>query len=81
MTITIIYTSAGAIAVTGAHFGQGSGSIHIDDVQCSGNESALIQCTHTTQHDCSHTEDAGVRCNAPGMMIMYLLSSVFVASL
>ena len=54
------------MAVTDSHFGQGDGSIHIDNVQCSGTESALIQCTHTTLHDCSHTEDAGVRCGISG---------------
>ena len=52
----------GTVAVSHSHFGQGNGSIYIDDVQCSGTEIALVQCTYTTLHDCSHIEDAGVRC-------------------
>ena len=67
-------TSTGATAVTDAHFGQGNSSIHIDNVQCSGTESALIQCTHTTLHDCSHIEDAGVRCGAPSKYIMFFMT-------
>ena len=34
----------------------------MDDVHCTGTESNLTSCTHTTNHDCVHSEDAGVRC-------------------
>lgn len=45
-----------------AHFGQGSGQIWMDDIKCSGSESTLTQCSHTTKHNCNHGEDAGVVC-------------------
>lgn len=34
----------------------------MDDVECLGTEDFLLDCAHTTQHNCAHSEDAGVRC-------------------
>ncbi|XP_067092741.1 neurotrypsin isoform X1 [Osmerus mordax] len=52
-------------AWTWAHFGQGSGPIFLDGVQCTGNELSLEECPHNNweQHNCDHMEDAGVSCN------------------
>ncbi|XP_073723248.1 scavenger receptor cysteine-rich domain-containing protein DMBT1 isoform X2 [Misgurnus anguillicaudatus] len=51
-------------AKSNAYFGQGSGQIWMDDVQCTGNETTLTNCTATPRgtHDCGHHEDAGVIC-------------------
>lgn len=57
------FSFVGASALGSAFFGQGSGPILLDDVACSGNESSLLACPSTMQHNCRHTEDAGVRCN------------------
>ena len=52
----------------GAHFGQGSGPIWLDNVGCRGHESRLIDCPRHSEgqdigsHNCTHEEDVGIRC-------------------
>ena len=52
-------------------FGGGSGLILLDDVQCTGNEDNLSQCPHIGigNHNCVHSEDAGVRCGKSWLQI------------
>ena len=55
----------GSIPVRRARFGNGSGMIVLDDLDCSGSEGSLFDCPSDTPvlvHDCDHSEDAGVRC-------------------
>lgn len=54
-----------ATAHGSAFFGQGSGNITLDDVNCSGNEDRLEECSHGGwyRHNCNHGEDAGVKCS------------------
>ena len=53
---------SGAIALSNAHFGQGSDDIVMDDVACSGSESKLTYCSYSSSHNCGHNEDASVQC-------------------
>jgi hypothetical protein len=45
-----------------AYYGEGSGPILFDDVQCKGYERTLFHCKVNYFHDCEHSEDVGVDC-------------------
>ncbi|XP_063094196.1 antigen WC1.1-like isoform X1 [Cavia porcellus] len=52
-------------ATFSAHFGQGSGPIWLDEVNCTGEESHVLECLYKDwrNNDCEHEEDAGVICS------------------
>jgi hypothetical protein len=55
----------GANAVRGgSYYGEGSGPILLSEVQCTGEESYIWDCSHGgwNKHNCSHSRDAGVEC-------------------
>ena len=62
--ITFFGFLPGAIAAARAHFGEGTGPIHLDNLECTGMEGRLDQCVHQGVgiNNCGHREDAGVLC-------------------
>ncbi|XP_017927998.2 macrophage receptor MARCO [Manacus vitellinus] len=52
-------------AVSAFTAGGGTGTIWLDEVNCSGSESSIIYCSKNSwgSHNCGHSEDAGVECS------------------
>ena len=53
------------IATVRAFYGQGSGQIWLDNVECAGTERTIGSCPHRgwgILRSCYHSEDAGVKC-------------------
>ncbi|XP_069114802.1 macrophage scavenger receptor types I and II-like [Argopecten irradians] len=55
---------SGGEAFSRAHYGEGSGEILMDELECTGTECGLSVCQFPGWgvEDCSHGEDAGVKC-------------------
>ena len=61
------YIGADAVySRVGRRFGVGTGRIWFDNLACEGTEANILQCPTINalgDNDCSHSEDAGLRCN------------------
>ena len=71
VTFYLIYMTAcfiiiaGAVPLGNAAYRPGTGSIFLDNLACSGDETYLKDCRHsgTGNHNCAHSEDASVVCS------------------
>ena len=64
LTLTfLLFIGAVTLSVPDIQSASG-GAIWLDEVQCTGNETRLIDCPASNLgiHDCTHDQDAGVRC-------------------
>lgn len=63
-TTDILFLRADATAVPMGTFGPGTGPTYIDNTACTGTEPRLLACNYDRDtSDCTHAEDAGLRCN------------------
>uniref|UniRef100_A0A8C5R9F7 SRCR domain-containing protein n=1 Tax=Leptobrachium leishanense TaxID=445787 RepID=A0A8C5R9F7_9ANUR len=67
-----------SLAIPTSSFGRGSGRIWMDDVRCTGTESALRDCPRHPWglHNCDHSEDVGVLC--PGEIHSVIILPCYV---
>ena len=82
------YTSAGSITyLTASQFGQGTGPILMSAVDCSGQESNLLNCPYQpfSNSICTHHHDVGVKCEGiiiydskTGIQVMTILIKLHV---
>ena len=52
-------------------------SIFLDNVVCTGGESNLTECGHTTISNCDRSEEAGVRCEGIFTSIIIIYKNTF----
>ena len=65
-------------AYSNVYYGAGSGPIYLTDVLCTSSKTHLLQCKSDPilSGGCSHSEDAGVKCE--GMGIIHYLRTLLI---
>ena len=58
-----------------ADYGQGNGTVWLNNVQCAGNESSIFSCNHDglKMHSCANGNKANVSCDGTHGNIAFLL--------
>ena len=62
----LLINNTGAVSVTGEYYGETRLPIHINDINCHGNETSLFNCSFNTMTNyyCYHYHDAAVICQS-----------------
>ena len=67
----------GVEVLTDSQFGDGTGPIFLNQLQCTGTETSLLRCRQFTElglHFCDHSQDVGVRCIGKEVFFFYKLT-------
>lgn len=52
-----------------ALYGEGNGTVGLQNVSCTGTETNITQCSYTSPSICPHSMDAAVHCNPPAICL------------
>ncbi|XP_070176422.1 scavenger receptor cysteine-rich domain-containing protein DMBT1-like isoform X2 [Littorina saxatilis] len=65
------FTNPSALAVSSSIYGPGTGTILLDDLQCTGTEKNLAQCGNKGFYNtnCKHSEDIGLQCSPQSVQL------------
>ena len=66
---------AGSRAFHNAKFGEGTGTVFLEGLRCTGSETSLLDCPMDEELGltlCDHSDDAGIRCYGTYMYIIYM---------
>ena len=69
---------SGASYCSNGCYGQSSGPLLVSNVQCTGFESSLLECTHDqeTHSGCNSFDDVGVQCSGMLLVLQFYSSSL-----
>ena len=74
----------GIRSTSSKEFGPGNGTIWLDNIGCTGDETHILNCTHAGlgEHNCAHHEDVGIVCGSECVcdirMHLYMCVHVYV---
>ena len=74
----LLIPCTGAVAYPNARFGQGTGPIFVNNLQCTGTENTIFDCMSDglgSIGTCSHADDASVMCQEGWFYILHSLAS------
>ena len=77
--IVILLSTTGSRAFRSAQFGEGTGAVFLEGLECVGTETSLLDCPMDTPLGtslCDHSDDAGIRCY--GMCVIYSVMRICI---
>ena len=74
----ILHYFVGPVPYRNAFYGRGSGPIWLQYLSCIGNETNLLNCSHSGfgVNYCSHSSDVGVQCPGKPLLVARMTISV-----